>query len=73
MASVFDTVTKYTKDSNRSNGGMLVIGTMDNLQIDPCSGRHPMMSPLFISNFIFFAFTNAFEASWTTIGSGCNK
>ena len=54
MASVFDTVTKYIKDSNRPNGGMLVIGTMDNLQIDPCSGRHPMMSPLFVSNFIFF-------------------
>jgi len=54
MASVFDTVTKYIKDSNRPNGGMLVIGTMDNLQIDPCSGRHPMLSPLFVSNFIFF-------------------
>jgi len=38
MASVFDTVAKYIKDLNRPNGGMLVIGTMDNLQIDPQVG-----------------------------------
>jgi len=48
MKHVFETVTKYIKDSNRPNGGMLLITTMDNLQIEPCSGRHSMLSPLFV-------------------------
>jgi predicted GIY-YIG superfamily endonuclease len=47
-------VTKYVKNTNRPNGGMLLQATLDNLQIDPCSGRHPLLSPMFVSNFIFF-------------------
>ena len=51
---VFSIVTKNVKNSNLPNGGILMQATMDNLQIDPCNGRHPLLSPLFVSNFIFF-------------------
>lgn len=54
ILSVRDTVLKYVKNSNRPNGGIISLGTMDNLQIDPCSGRHPLMSPLFSTSCIFF-------------------
>ena len=53
VLAVKDNVLRYTRNSDRPNGGLLTIGTLDNLQIDPCKGRHPLLSPLFISNFIF--------------------
>lgn len=69
--AVKDNVFRYTRDSARPNGGLLEIGTLDHLQIDPCKGRHPLLSPLFINNFLFRrlheSVRSATDANWRRI------
>jgi len=54
IGSVMDIVLRYIRKSNRPYGGMLILCTMDNLQIDRCKERHPLLSSLFTTSFLFF-------------------
>ena len=47
------TVLRYIRNTNKPYGGMLILATMDYLQIDPVSGRHSLLSPTFTSCLFF--------------------
>ena len=53
LLSVIDIVMRYIRSSNKPFGGIHIIATLDNLQIDPVKGRHPLLSPLLTTTFIF--------------------
>jgi hypothetical protein len=46
-------VLRYIRGNDSPFGGMLVLSTMDYLQLEPVSGRHPLMSPAFTACFYF--------------------
>ena len=50
---IFDIVLRYIRNSSKPFGGLLIISTMDHLQLDPVLGRHPLLSPLFTCTFVF--------------------
>ena len=65
------TVLRYIRNSNRPFGGMLLLSTMDHLQLEPVSGRHPLLSPFFTSCFFFKQLQHsvraAHDARWRRI------
>jgi hypothetical protein len=63
LLSVMDIVLRYIRNSNKPFGGLLIISTMDNLQIEPPTGRHPLLSSLFISSFVFFRLSECVRAA----------
>lgn len=63
IIAILDIVLRYIRNSNRPFGGILIISTMDNLQIEPPQGKHPLMSSLFISTFVFFRLTQSVRAA----------
>jgi len=63
ILSVMDIVLRYIRNSNKPFGGLLIIATMDNLQIEPPTGRHPLLSSLFISTFMFFRLSECVRAA----------
>jgi len=62
--AVVDIVLRYVRNSNRPFGGVLIFSTMDNLQIEPCQGRHPLLSAFFFSCFIFVRLQHSVRAAY---------
>ena len=60
---IIDIILRYVRESNKPFGGLLLICTLDHLQIDPCSGKHPLLCPLFISSFKFYKLTESVRAA----------
>ena len=61
---IIDIILRYIRESNKPFGGMLIISTMDHLQIDPCKGKHALLCPLiFISSFQFHRLTKSVRAA----------
>lgn len=71
LISVLDIVMRYIRNSDKPFGGLLILSTMDNLQIDPPTGKHPLLSSLFISTFNFFRLQEcvraADDANWRRV------
>jgi len=62
---------RYVRNNNLPYGGLLVFCTMDYLQLEPVTGRHPLMSPAFTACFYFRELVHsvraALDASWQRI------
>ena len=71
ILSVIDIIMRYIRSSNKPFGGILIIATLDNLQLDPVKGRHPLLSPLLTTSFIFEKLCKsvraASDANWQRI------
>ena len=69
--SIMDTILRYIRNSSKPFGGLLIYVSMDNLQIDPCKGKHPLLCPLFVSCFLFRKLIHsvraAFDLPWQQI------
>jgi hypothetical protein len=46
-------VLRYVRNNSLPFGGVLILATMDYLQLEPVLGRHPLMSPAFTACFYF--------------------
>jgi len=71
LLSSMDIVLRYIRGSNMPYGGLLIFASMDYLQIDPVKGRHALLSPLFVTSFVFHKLLHsvraAHDAKWRRI------
>ena len=63
LISILDIIFRRIRQSNAFMGGVLVISTMDPLQLPPIQGRPPLLSPYLITCFMLFELKHSVRAS----------
>lgn len=56
-------ILRFVRDNNVPWGGILPFGTIDHLQLEPVSGRHPLMNPAFTACFYFRELVHSVRAA----------
>jgi hypothetical protein len=59
-------ILRFVRDNNVPWGGILPFGTIDHLQLEPVSGRHPLMNPAFTACFYFRELIHSVRAATDT-------
>lgn len=63
LLSILDIILRTVRKNTSFMGGVLIIATMDNMQLPPVNGRPPLLSPHMITSFSFHLLLNSVRAS----------
>jgi hypothetical protein len=63
VLSVMGMILRRARKRSQFMGGVLLISTMDNMQLAPVDGRPPLTSPYIITSFSFFKLYHSVRAS----------
>ena len=63
LMSILDMIARRIRGSSQFMGGILVMSTMDWLQLHPVGGRPPLLSPFLISSFLYRKLEHSVRAS----------
>ncbi len=63
LISILDIILRTVRQNSSFMGGVLIMATMDNMQLPPVNGRPPLLSPYMISSFSFQVLTKSVRAS----------
>ncbi len=63
LLSVLDIILRTIRNNSLFMGGVLIIATMDNMQLPPVHGRPPLLSPHMLSSFTFKVLDYSVRAS----------